>query len=290
MVSLGEYTLYTVETGRLGLDGGAMFGIVPKPLWSQKIEPDDQNRIPLHMRCLLLEGRGRLILVDTGIGDTFVGTKYRDIYAVDTESASLQSSLAAHGFGVEDVTDVVLTHLHFDHCGGSTRQTGEGHEVVFPNATFHVQSDHWAWAMEANPKEKGSFLKQNFAPIEANGQLHLVDGAQTLFDGVEVILAHGHTESQQLVKVTGTRDNGTETTLVYVADLLPTTHHLAPAWTMAYDVRPLTTIDEKATFLEHAADAEWNLFFEHDPEVAVSSLHRTDRGVVPRDPRSLRDL
>lgn len=285
MPEVGPYTLHSIETGRFGLDGGAMFGIVPKPLWSKRIEPDAENRIPLNMRCLLLEGDARLILVDVGVGDTFNGTKYEDIYAVDHEYATLDASLAERGFDRSDVTDVVLTHLHFDHCGGATIQRGEETEVAFPNATYHVQRDHWNWATDPNPKESGSFLERTFAPIEAAGQLRLLDGAGSLFPNVTVDLVDGHTESQQIVKVADE-----ETTLVYVADLLPTTHHLAPTWTMAYDIRPLRTIEEKNDFLERAVAEDWTLFFEHDPEVAVGSLEETDRGIRVVDRRSLEKL
>lgn len=285
MPKIGPYTLYTIETGRFGLDGGAMFGIVPKPLWAERIEPDAQNRIPLNMRCLLLEGSDRLVLVDTGIGDTFTGTKYEDIYAVDHNYATLEGSFRAHGFSVSDVTDVILTHLHFDHCGGSTRRTDGGHEVVFPNATYHVQRAHWSWATDPNPKEKGSFLGGTFAPIQAAGQLNLVDGAGTLFPGIDVSLVNGHTDAQQIVTI-----SDADTTLVYVADLLPTTHHLPPTWTMAFDVRPLQTIEEKRTFLDRAVESEWKLFFEHDPKAAVANLDRTDRGVEVVQRRSLDEL
>lgn len=285
MPQIGPYTLYAIETGRFGLDGGAMFGIVPKPLWSERIAPDEKNRIPLHMRCLLLEGPDRLILVDVGVGDTFAGTKYEDIYAVDHEYATLDESLAEHGFDRADVTDVILTHLHFDHCGGATRETSDGRALSFPNATYHVQRQHWNWATDPNPKEQGSFLQKTFVPIEEAGQLHLLNGSGSLFSGVSVDLVHGHTEAQQIVTVADE-----ETTLVYVADLLPTVHHLPPTWTMAYDVRPLRTIEEKGDFLEQAVDQEWNLFFEHDPDVAVGSLAETDRGIQVVDPRSLEAL
>ena len=285
MPQIGPYSLHAIETGRFGLDGGAMFGIVPKPLWSKRIEPDAQNRIPLSMRCLLLVGDDRVILVDTGIGDTFEGTEYQDIYAVDHSNATLEGSLNDHGISRGEVTDVILTHLHFDHCGGSTRQTNAGTEVTFPNATYHVQERHWNWATDPNPKEKGSFLADTFAPIQEAGQLHRVEGAGSLLPHIDVALVHGHTEAQQIVKV-----SDDATTLVYVADLLPTTHHLPPAWTMAYDVRPLQTIDEKGDFLERAERSEWNLFFEHDPEVAVGDLDRTDRGIDVVRPRSLDEL
>lgn len=285
MPQIGPYTLYTIETGRFGLDGGAMFGIIPKPLWEKRIPADGRNRIPLNTRCLLLEGDGRLILIDNGVGEDTFDPKYRDIYGIDFEYANLHDSLRAHGFGADEITDVVLTHLHFDHCGGSTYTDGDTINPTFPNATYHVQGDHWNWATDANPKEQGSFVGKTFEPLEASGQLQRVEGEGELWPGIEVITVNGHTESQQMVKI-----SDAQTTLVFVGDLLPTSHHLAPAWTMAYDVRPLTTIREKAEFLEHAVEAEWNLFFEHDPEVAVASLERTDRGIQVRDARSLADL
>ena len=285
MPKIGPYSLYSIETGRFGLDGGAMFGIVPKPLWSKRIEPDSENRIPLNMRCLLLAGDNRVILIDVGVGDTFAGTKYEEIYAVDHEYADLEASLAEHGFSRADITDVVLTHLHFDHCGGSTVETDEGMKVAFPNATYHVQQAHWKWATRPNPKEAGSFLERTFAPLKRAGQLHLLGGPGTLFPGVSVRLVNGHTDAQQIVKIADE-----ETTLVYVADLLPTTHHLAPTWTMGYDIRPLQTIEEKSDFLERAVEEEWNLFFEHDPEVAVGSLDETDRGVEVVEERALGEL
>ena len=286
MPQIGPYSLHAIRAGALGLDGGAMFGIVPKPLWSQRIEPDESNRIPLATRCLLLKGEDRRILIDTGVGDTFAGTKYEDIYAVNQPDGGLQRQVEGEGVAPEAITDVILTHLHFDHCGGSTRQVGDGEvAVTFPNATYHVQKAHWQWAQDANPKERQSFLDRTFAPLQKSGQLHLVEGATTLFPGVSVEQVHGHTEAQQIVTVADA-----DTTLVYVADLLPTTHHLAPAWTMAYDVRPLVTIEEKRDFLERAADAEWNLFFEHDPNVAVANVERTDRGFQIIRSRPLREL
>jgi glyoxylase-like metal-dependent hydrolase (beta-lactamase superfamily II) len=284
MPQIGPYTLHAIETGRFGLDGGAMFGIVPKPLWQRRIPADDRNRIPLHMRCLLLEGDGRVILIDDGLGHKY-DAKFADIYAIDHETHTLDGSLAAAGFAPEDVTDVVLTHLHFDHCGGSTRRDGDRFVPTFPQATYHVQRAHWAWAHDPNPKEAGSFFARNLDPLEASGQLHLVDGPGTLFPGVSVRLAHGHTEAQQVVLV-----QGAARTLAFAADLLPTHAHLAPAWTMAYDVRPLVTMDEKAAFLDEAVAAEWSLFFEHDPEVVVADLTRTERGVTTTAHRPLHEL
>ena len=284
MPKIGPYTLYCIETGRFALDGGAMFGIVPKPLWERRISADARNRIPLHMRCLLLEGEGRLILIDNGIGDKF-GAKFRDIYAVDTAYGELHQSLKQAGFAAEEVTDVILTHLHFDHCGGSTRQVGDRLDVVFPHATHHVQQAHWDWARNPNPRERASFLAENLEPLAASGQLHLVDGDGELFPGLAVRTVHGHTEAQQLVRV-----SGPEGTLVYVADLLPTAAHLPLPWVMAYDVRPLVSIREKETFLKEAVAGGWQLFFEHDPYHEVVGLQTTEQGIAVAEARPLAEL
>ena len=285
MPSIGSYSLFSIETGRFGLDGGAMFGIVPKPLWSRRIAADDQNRIPLNMRCLLLEGQGRVILIDNGLGEKY-DSKFAEIYAIDEEHPALGQSLRAAGFTEEDVTDVVLTHLHFDHCGGSTRRTESGAlELAFPNARYHVQRAHWDWALDPNLREQASFLDENLGPLAESDQLSLLDGQMELFPGIELIPVNGHTESQQLVKV-----SDQEKTLVFVADLLPTTAHLRLPWIMAYDVRPLVTLQEKARFLEDAVEGGWHFFFEHDPDTAVATPHRTKRGIDVVDARTLDEL
>lgn len=285
MPQIGPYSLYTIETGRFRLDGGAMFGIVPKPLWERRIPADERNRIPLNMRCLLIEGNDRLILIDTGIGKPPT-EKFADIYGVDHETADLHSSLHAAGFEAADVTDVVLTHLHFDHAGGMICRNEDGLALTFPNAHHHVQRAHWTWANDPTPKEANSFRLGDFDVLEASGQLNLIEGERELWPGIVVATVDGHTEAQQIVKLS----DGADDTLVYVADLLPTTAHLAPAWTMAFDVRPLVTIEEKGAFLERALAGGWDLFFEHDPDVAVASLERTERGIATVDPRPLREL
>ncbi|GAB5519221.1 MAG: MBL fold metallo-hydrolase [Rhodothermales bacterium] len=283
MTRIGPYELHAIETGTFALDGGAMFGIVPKPLWTRSITPDAKNRIPMHMRCLLLIGEGRVILIDNGLGDKF-DAKFASIYAVDQETTNLHASLAAVGVGVDDVTDVILTHLHFDHCGGSTRRNGERLELVFPNATIHVQRDHWHWAEQSNVREQASFLADNLAPIGASGLLNLIDGAQELFPGLAVEPMNGHTKGQQVVHIYDAHQR-----LVYVADLLPTHAHLRPAWNMAYDLWPMKTIAEKAAFLERAVDGNWSLFFEHDAAVEVADVTRTERGVITTAHRRLAD-
>ncbi|MBT8399238.1 MAG: MBL fold metallo-hydrolase, partial [Rhodothermia bacterium] len=274
----------TVETGRFGLDGGAMFGVVPKPLWSRKIPADERNRIPLAMRCLLLEDGDRLILIDNGIGDKF-DDKFTNIYNVSFSGSSLKQSMSDLGFGLDDVTDVVITHLHFDHCGGSTVKTPHGLEVAFPNARFHVQLKHWAAANAPNVRERASFLRENIEPLAESGQLSFVDGDEEIFPGVSAITVDGHTDHMQLVKI-----SDEETTLVFAADLLPTRFHLAPAWTMAYDIRPLVSMEEKSRFLRRAVDNGWHLFFEHDPEVEVASVAVGEKGPEVVDTRILKEL
>lgn len=270
--TIGSYRLHEILAGQLRLDGGAMFGIIPRPLWERLIPPDARGRIPLAMRCLLLESSDRLILVDTGLGDKY-DEKFADIYAVDRESSDLQSSLRSAGFERQDVTDVILTHLHFDHCGGATYRLASGELAdSFPRAHYHVQRAHWEWA-HTSPREQASFLQENLAPLAASGRLNLVDGAQELFDGVILHVVDGHTRGQQLVRV---QDGATS--LLYAADLLPTAAHVPLLWVMAYDVAPLDTIAEKEALLTQAAAEGWLVMFEHDVAYAIGRIEQTGRG------------
>ena len=279
-MTLAGYQIDLVEAGRLRLDGGAMFGIVPRPLWERRIAPDDRNRIPLAMRCLLLRGHGRTILVDTGMGHK-ADAKFEDIYGVDHAHSTLVGSLAALGVGPADVTDVVLTHLHFDHAGGaSTRAADGGLALTFAQATHHVQRAHWDWAHES-PREGASFLAENLDPLEASGQLALRDGDDAPFPGVALHVVDGHTRGQQLVRV----HDGTGS-LLHAADLVPTAAHVPLLWVMAYDVEPLKTLAEKERLLRRAADEGWTLAFEHDPEVATAGVVETERGFATRDERA----
>ena len=281
MPKIGDYTLHTIETGLFGLDGGAMFGIVPKPLWEKKIRPDEKNRIPLQMRCLLMASSDRLILIDTGLGDKY-DDKFAGIFSVDHEHSTLQQSLNQAGFSPSDITDVIITHLHFDHCGGATTKEGQ---LVFPNAIHHVQDSHWRWAQKPNVRERNSFLQENLAPLEASGQLAFVSGQQELYPGVEVFPVYGHTEAMQLVKI-----SGPEHTLIYAADLIPTHAHVPLAWNMGYDLKPLHTIEEKDTVLKDGVEKGWHFFLEHDPVVEIMSLEKSDRGIAATHFRPLTDL
>jgi glyoxylase-like metal-dependent hydrolase (beta-lactamase superfamily II) len=265
------YTAHPIEAGRFGLDGGAMFGVVPRPLWSKKSEPDEAGRIPLSTRCLLLEGEGRLILIDVGIGDKF-DAKHRGIYAMQ-DGPSLIDGIRAAGFDSSDVTDVILTHLHFDHCGGATAYRDGKSRVIFDRATHHVQRAHWDWALASNPREKASFLSENLQPLRDEGNLNLIDGAQAILPGIQVEPVNGHTEAQQIIHIDGVGDQR----LVYVADLMPTTAHLSPVWGMSYDLLPLVTIQEKTEFLKRAVEGNWRVFFEHDPFVESAAIVMGER-------------
>jgi glyoxylase-like metal-dependent hydrolase (beta-lactamase superfamily II) len=261
-----------------------MFGIVPKQLWNKYIDADDRNRIPLAMRCLLLEGDDRLILIDNGLGHKY-DDKFANIFAVDHEHSTLEGSLNRLGYTPDDVTDVVLTHLHFDHCGGSTRRDGDRFVLTFPNAVHHVQASHWEWARISNARERASFLDENLEPLAASGQVREVEGSVEILPGLEAIVIDGHTRAQQAVRVFDENRS-----LVFIADLIPTAVHIPPVWCMAYDIEPMKSISEKEEFLRRAVADGWHLFFEHDPVVEVLDLEQTEKGVRGTRARSLAEL
>ena len=272
-MTLGGYQIDLVEAGRLRLDGGAMFGIVPRPLWARRIPPDDRNRIPLAMRCLLLRGHGRTILVDTGLGHK-ADAKFEDIYGVDHVHSTLLGSLAALGVVPDDVTDVLLTHLHFDHAGGATTRTPDGDLVLtFPEADHFVQAAHWEWAHQST-REAASFLPETLDPLDASGRLVLLDPDATPFPHIALHVVDGHTQGQQLVRV-----HEGDRSLFYAADLVPTAAHVPLLWGMAYDVEPLKTIAEKDRLLARAVAEAWRVVFEHDPEVASARIVNTEKGL-----------
>jgi len=273
-----ELTVHAVHAGRLWLDGGAMFGVVPKPLWSRKIEADDRNRIPLATRCLLVEAGGRRMLVDSGVG-TKEDEKFEDIYGVEAgpppgsdADSRLEASLAEIGVAPEDVDLVLSTHLHFDHAGGNTVVAegdggeGDGAEIrpAFPNATYLIRRGEWEFAHRDNERIQASYLKHNFDPLRRAGVVELLDGDEEVLPGVRTRRTAGHTPHHQSVIF----EDG-ETTLCYLADLVPTSAHVRLPWIMGYDVEPLVTLESKRELLTRAAEERWTLIFEHDPEVAA---------------------
>lgn len=271
-MKIGAYDIYPIETGRFGLDGGAMFGIVPRPLWEKTNPADSRNRIELAARAMLIIGNGRRILVDNGNGSKF-NEKQIDIYRLDTATHSLDASLAKHGLNSGDITDVILTHLHFDHAGGSTVREDGILKPAFPNARYHVQRDHWKHALNPTEKDRGSFMPDDFMPLKEDGVLEFLDGEGELFPNVELVAVNGHTTAQQLVKITDD-----STTMLYCCDLFPTTSHIPIPYIMAYDLRPLTTLEEKKKILGQVYEENWMLFFEHDPFTTAGTVKSTEKG------------
>ena len=272
--------LHTIHTGNFKLDGGAMFGVVPQQLWTRTNPPDNNNLCTWAMRSLLVEVGNRLVLVDCGIGDK-QSEKFFSHYHLHGEH-SLDSSLRAAGFSRDDVTDVFLTHLHFDHVGGGVIRRADGTLVpTFPNATYWSNDAHWAWAMEPNAREKASFLAENMMPLQESGQLRMVqrDGRVSHnvmgIEGWDVFFADGHTE-RQMIPLLRTPEGRT---MAFMADLLPSTGHIPLAYVMGYDTRPLLTLEEKKLFLDTAADEEWVLFLEHDAVHAACTVQHTEKGV-----------
>jgi len=258
---LGNFELYTIETGDFKLDGGAMFGVVPKTLWSRGIEADENNRIQMTMRCLLIKSKatGKLYLIDNGLGTKF-NEKLMKIYQVDFSEHTMERSFAKHGFNFEDVTDVIFTHLHFDHCGGTSYYDEDGNQqYTFPNAEYHVTKSHWETATNPNAREKASFLPENIDPLKETDNLNLVDEGHIYEEGLSAIIVNGHTLGQQLPLIEG---DGKK--ICFVADLLPTHVHVPLPWVMGYDMYPAETLKEKEGFLERAVREDFHLYLEHD--------------------------
>jgi glyoxylase-like metal-dependent hydrolase (beta-lactamase superfamily II) len=265
--------LSVINAGNFKLDGGAMFGVVPKSIWHPLYPADEKNMIPMAMRCLLVEDGNRLILIDAGMGtkqnDKFFGHYYLH------GDYSLDKSLKDAGYHRDEITDVFLTHLHFDHCGGAIdwNESRSGYRPAFKNAQFWSNKEHWDWAINPNGREKASFLKENILPLEESGQLAFIEG-DVFSENIQIIRVSGHTESMMLplIQYKGRK-------ILYAADLLPTPVHIPQAWVMAYDTRPLLTLEEKPRILEQAATENWVVFFEHDIQTECASLEKSDRGV-----------
>ena len=271
--------LYSINTGYFRLDGGAMFGVVPKSIWNKLNPADENNMCNWAMRSLLIEDEGKLILIDNGLGDK-QDAKFFGHYYLNGDD-SLDKSLAKYGFGKDDITDVILTHLHFDHCGGSIKREGDQLIPAFKNANFWSNANHWKWATEPNDREKASFLEENILPIQQSGQLRfapLVENGSIITENLTLKFVNGHTDAQMLPVI-----KYKDKTIVFVADLVPATAHIPLPYVMAYDMFPLTTLIEKKSFLEEAVQNNYILFFEHDPVNECCNLHLTDRGIRQKD-------
>ncbi|MBN1931971.1 MAG: MBL fold metallo-hydrolase [Desulfobacterales bacterium] len=272
----GKYECFSLEVGSFALDGGAMFGIVPKVLWEKKISADDQNRIRLKSRSLLIKGKTRNILIDTGLGSK-LPSKIKKLYSVDDNSVKIERSLSKHGLSLSDITDVVLTHLHFDHAGGSTLIKNGKVVPTFPTARHYVQKDQWAAAINPSLRDKASYRREDFIPLMESNLLELVDGPTELFQGIELMVTNGHTPGQQhpLIK-------GKDSSLFYCADLIPTSAHLPILWHMAFDHLSSTIIKEKEKIFIRALKENWVLFFEHDPNFPAARI-KTDNNKLKID-------
>ena len=277
--------LYSIPTGYFKLDGGAMFGVVPKSIWNKLNPADDQNLCPWAMRCLLVEDGNRLILVDNGIGDKqdakFLGHYY--LHGND----SLDKSLSTLGFNKDDITDVFLTHLHFDHCGGSIERRDGRLVPAFKNAVYWSNERHWEWATQPNEREKASFLKENILPIKESGQLKMIEAVEGIAftENIAVRFVHGHTDAMMLPQISYKNQ-----VIIFMADLLPAIAHLPIPYIMAYDMFPLTSLQEKKSFLKEAITNNYILFFEHDPLVECCNLRETEKGIRQKDVFKLEEI
>lgn len=277
--------LYTIDTELFKLDGGAMFGVVPKVIWNKLNPADENNLCTWAMRCLLVEDGNRLTLIDTGLGNK-QDQKFFGHYYIHGDN-TLEKSLARHGFSKDDVTDVILTHLHFDHCGGAIVRDGESLVPAFKNATYWSSERHWDWAaVNPNPREKASFLRENIMPIRESGQLKFIEHFGKDFpENILVRLAFGHTEAMILPQI---NYNGRQ--ILYMADLIPSAAHIPVAYVMGYDMFPLTTLNEKISFLNESLQNDYVLYFEHDPSIECCTLQQTEKGIRMKDALRVTDL
>ncbi len=269
---VGEYEIFTIETSRFALDGGAMFGVVPQSLWRKTNPPDELNRIEMVTRSLLIVGGEKKILVDTG-NSPKMSQKLKDIYKIDTTSTNLISSLQKQNITPGDITDVILTHLHFDHAGGSTYNDAGIFKPTFPNAKYYVQKEHWNWALNPTDRDRASFFKEDFLPLKEFGVLELVEGEFELFPGINLILLNGHTAMQQIPKISDGKS-----TVLFCADLVPMSSHIPLPFIMGYDLQPLVTLEEKRKIMVPAYEEKWTLVFEHDPKVLAATIASNEKG------------
>lgn len=266
-----EWKIKIIESGSFKLDGGAMMGSVPKVLWEKTNPSDKFNRINLSMRCLLLDNGSDIVLIETGIGNKN-NQKFIDMFCIEQNNFPLKDELKKYGYNLEDITYVILTHLHFDHAGGATYFDGSNIIPTFPNAKYIISKSNWDAAVNPNPKDRASYLIQNFMPIKELGQLELIDDNQKIINGIESLVVNGHTTGQQLIKITVNNDS-----LVFCSDLLPLKSHLRVPWIMGYDLNATKTIEEKIMFLDEASDKNWLLFFYHDPKTVAVRVKKNEK-------------
>ncbi|MCB0743303.1 MAG: MBL fold metallo-hydrolase [Ignavibacteriae bacterium] len=271
-MKIGKYNLTVLETGTFALDGGAMFGIIPKPLWQKTNLADEKNRITLGARCLLLETDNRKILVDTGLGKNW-DEKFNSIYDVNHQNFDLIKSLDKKGINPSQITDVILTHLHFDHTGGSTKIENGKFVPTFQNAKYYVQQKHYDWAINPSDRDKGSFIGHTFQPLVDAGVLYFTKGDSFFDDEIQFLTINGHTIYQQMLKISDSSN-----TFLFCADLIPTMYHIPIPYVMGYDIQPLETVAEKQKILKSAVDENWKMIFEHDHTNVCATIHKTEKG------------
>jgi glyoxylase-like metal-dependent hydrolase (beta-lactamase superfamily II) len=272
-MQIDKYKLKTILSGFIGLDGGAMFGIIPKPLWEKTNPPDELNRVTLSTRNLLLISDDKKILIDTGMGNKW-DEKSKNIYKINPD-LELEHVLKLNGIKPDEITDVLLTHLHFDHTGGSTKYENGKLIPAFPNAKYFVQKKNFEWAMNPSDRDRGSYLKENFEPLVKEGVLNLIDGEIDFDNNISFRIINGHTFAQQMIKISDSLN-----TVLYCADLMPFISQIRIPYVMGYDIQPMITVQEKKKYLQLAADENWQIYFGHDPEFALATVKHSEKGIV----------
>ena len=267
-MKIGKYDLYSVETSEFGLDGGAMFGIIPKPVWEKKVSADELNRVNMVTRSLLLVSDEKKILIDTGNGTKWE-EKYKQIYDINTDQYNIEKSLGKYGFSSEQITDVICTHMHFDHIGGNTKIKSGEVVPTFPNAKYWISEENWKLANHPSQKDAGSFIEHDWKVLAENQMIEIIDGREPFIEGIETIITHGHTPGL-LHPIVSDGSNK----LFYGADIFPMVAHIPIPWVMAYDVQPVVTMKEKQKLLQKMEREDWILFFEHDPHIQACTVHK----------------
>ena len=270
-MKIGKYDLYSVETSEFGLDGGAMFGIIPKPVWEKKVPADELNRVNMVTRSLLLVSDEKKILIDTGNGTKWE-EKYKQIYDNNTDQYNIEKSLGKYGFSSEQITDVICTHMHFDHIGGNTKIKFGEVVPTFPNAKYWISEENWKLANHPSQKDAGSFIENDWKVLSENQMIEIIDGREPFIEGIETFVTHGHTPGL-LHPIVSDGSNK----LFYGADIFPMAAHIPIPWVMAYDVQPVLTMEEKQKLLQKMEREDWILFFEHDPHIQACTVHKSDK-------------